>query len=42
MKYFQRRSDGIYLISANPAYPPRKVGEEFSIMGKVVNLMRSY
>lgn len=42
VKYFQRRSDGIYLISANPAYPPRKVGEEFSILGKVVNLMRSY
>jgi repressor LexA len=42
VKYFQRRSDGIYLVSANPAYPPRKVGEDFSIMGKVVNLLRQY
>jgi repressor LexA len=42
VKYFQRRDDGIYLISANPAYPPRKVGEEFSILGKVISLLRQY
>lgn len=42
VKYFQRRDDGVYLISANPAYPPRKVGEDFSILGKVVSLMRQY
>lgn len=42
VKYFQRRDDGIYLISANPAYPPRKVGEDFAILGKVVSLMRQY
>ena len=42
VKYFQRRSDGIYLIAANPAYPPRKVGENFSVLGKVVNLLRQY
>lgn len=42
VKYFHRRPDGIYLVSANPAYPPRKVGEDFAILGKVVNLMRQY
>lgn len=42
VKYYQRREDGIYLISANPAYAPRKVGEDFSILGKVVSLMRNY
>jgi repressor LexA len=42
VKYFQRRPDGIYLISANPAYAPRKVGEDFQILGKVVSLMRTY
>jgi repressor LexA len=42
VKYFQRRDDGIYLISANPAYPPRKVGEDFSILGKVISLLRQY
>jgi repressor LexA len=42
VKYFRRREDGIYLISANPAYPPRKVGEDFAILGKVVSLMRTY
>jgi SOS-response transcriptional repressor LexA len=30
------------LISENPSYPPREVGEEFHILGKVVNLMRTY
>ena len=42
VKYFQRRPDGIYLVSANPAYAPRKVGEDFQILGKVVSLMRTY
>jgi len=42
VKHFQRRDDGIYLISANPAYPPRKVGEDFHILGKVVSLLRQY
>jgi repressor LexA len=42
VKYFQRRDDGIFLISANPAYPPRKVGEDFSILGKVISLLRQY
>jgi repressor LexA len=42
VKYFRKREDGIYLVSANPAYPPRKVGEDFSILGKVVSLMRTY
>lgn len=42
VKTLSKRADGIYLISANPAYPPRRVGEDFSILGKVVNLMREY
>ena len=42
VKYFQRRADGIYLVSANPAYAPRKVGDDFQILGKVVSLMRTY
>lgn len=42
VKYFQRRPDGIYLVSANPAYAPRKVGDDFQILGKVVSLMRTY
>lgn len=42
VKYYRKREDGIYLISANPAYPPRKVGEDFSILGKVVSLLRQY
>lgn len=42
VKYFQRRAEGIFLVSANPAYPPRKVGEDFAILGKVVSLLRQY
>ena len=42
VKYFQRRPEGIFLVSANPAYPPRKVGEDFAILGKVVSLLRQY
>jgi repressor LexA len=42
VKYYQRKADGIFLVSANPAYPPRKVGEDFSILGKVVSLLRQY
>ncbi len=42
VKYFRRRDDGIFLVSANPAYSPRKVGEDFAILGKVVSLLRQY
>lgn len=42
VKYFQRRPEGVFLVSANPAYPPRKVGEDFAILGKVVSLLRQY
>ena len=42
VKYLHKKDGELMLISANPAYPPRKVGEDFSILGKVVNLMRSY
>lgn len=42
VKHYRRRPDGTYLVSANPAYPPRKVGDDFSILGKVVSLMRHY
>jgi repressor LexA len=42
VKYFNKRPDGIYLVSANPAYAPRKVGDDFQILGKVVSLMRQY
>jgi repressor LexA len=42
VKYFRKREDGIYLVSANPAYPPRKVGEDFAILGRVVSLLRNY
>jgi repressor LexA len=37
------KKDGrVALISENPAYPAREVGEDFHILGKVVNLMRTY
>ncbi len=42
VKYFQKRPDGVYLVSANPAYAPRKVAGDFQILGKVVSMMRSY
>jgi repressor LexA len=42
VKYFQRKADGIYLVSANPAYAPRKVGDDFQILGRVVSMMRTY
>ena len=42
VKYFKRRDDGIFLESANDAYAPRQVGNDFSVVGKVVKLMRHY
>jgi len=37
------KKDGrVALLSENPAYAPREVGEDFNILGKVVNLMRTY
>jgi repressor LexA len=42
VKYFKRRDGGIFLESANQAYAPRQVGENFSVVGKVVKLMRHY
>jgi repressor LexA len=42
VKYYRKRADGIYLVSANPAYPPRQVAADFSILGKVVSLLRQY
>jgi len=42
VKYFHKLPGRLLLVSANPAYPPREVGPDFRIMGKVVNLMRIY
>ena len=42
VKTLYKRDGRMQLISENPAYPPREVGEDFHILGKVVNLMRTY
>jgi repressor LexA len=42
VKYLRRETDKVLLISANPAYPPRQVGPDFKILGKVVHLIRHY
>ena len=42
VKTFRRKDGKIYLESANDLYPPREVGENFQILGKVVRLMRNY
>ena len=42
VKDFQRRDRGSFLESANDAYAPREVSNDFSIVGKVVKLMRHY
>lgn len=42
VKTLSKKDGKILLISENPAYPPREVGEDFIILGKVVNLMRTY
>jgi repressor LexA len=42
VKYFHREGGRFFLVSANPAFPPREVKEDFHILGKVVHLMRAY
>ena len=42
VKTLYKKDGRVQLISENPAYSPREVGEDFHILGKVVNLMRSY
>lgn len=42
VKIFRREGGGIFLYSSNPAYPPRQVGENFRVLGKVIQLLRSY
>jgi len=42
VKTLYKKDGRVQLISENPAYPPREVGEDFHILGKVVNLMRTY
>jgi repressor LexA len=42
VKHFRREGTRILLISSNPAYPPREVGPDFKILGKVVHLIRHY
>ncbi len=42
VKIFRRESSGIFLVSSNPAYPPRPVGENFSVLGRVIHLMRNF
>jgi repressor LexA len=42
VKTLYKKDGKLMLISENPAYAPREVGEDFRILGKVVNLMRSY
>jgi len=42
VKTLRREAGRILLISANPAYPPREVGPDFKILGRVVHLIRHY
>lgn len=42
VKYLRREAGRILLVSANPAYPPREMGPDFKILGKVVQLIRHY
>ena len=42
VKTLYKKDGRVQLISENPAYAPREVGEDFHILGKVVNLMRTY
>ncbi|MES2202642.1 MAG: transcriptional repressor LexA [candidate division FCPU426 bacterium] len=42
VKTLYKKDGRVALISENPAYPPREVGLDFRILGKVVNLMRTY
>jgi repressor LexA len=42
VKTLYKKDGRMQLISENPSYPPREVGEDFHILGKVVNLMRTY
>lgn len=42
VKTFYKQNGRVALISENPAYPAREVGEDFQLLGKVVNLMRTY
>jgi repressor LexA len=42
VKTLYRQNGRVALISENPSYPAREVGEDFRLLGKVVNLMRTY
>jgi repressor LexA len=42
VKIFHKQNGKILLESANPRYAPREVGDDFSVVGKVVKLMRQY
>jgi repressor LexA len=42
VKTLYRQNGRVALISENPSYPAREVGEDFRVLGKVVNLMRTY
>jgi repressor LexA len=42
VKYLRKEPGRVLLISANPAYPPREVGPDFKILGRVVHLIRHY
>jgi repressor LexA len=41
VKTLRRERGRVFLDSANPAYPPREMGETSRILGKVVKLLRS-
>jgi DNA polymerase V len=43
LKYLERRKDGLYLIPANPDYPPIKVNDEddgFTVWGIVTYIIK--
>lgn len=42
VKYLRKEPNRVLLISANPAFPPREVGPDFKILGRVVDLIRHY
>ncbi|MBI4396701.1 MAG: transcriptional repressor LexA [Elusimicrobia bacterium] len=41
VKYWRERPEGLFLESANPAYPPMPA-EGFTVLGKVVGLLRFF
>jgi repressor LexA len=42
MKYLQKRSDGFYLVAANPHYKPIRPKSELKVAGVVTAVVRKY